>query len=211
MPTCPLCSTRPAKRYCPAKAESICAVCCGEKREVEIYCPAGCPYLKASREYEAEKRIPDPALVARSNDFTEEWLYRFTPVLDVISREVIAERHESLWLVDNDLIEVFKALTATMKTLSSGIYYESLPDGPIRQSLFRRLKSALDELMAPKEAVDEEALKVKDAIDVLDFLTLTAEMNSNTRPKSRQFLDWLELMIPASSMPQESRGGIIIP
>jgi len=45
-----------------------------------------------------------------------------------LTRSVAEERLDSPWLVDNDVIEVYKALSATMKTLSSGIYYESLPE-----------------------------------------------------------------------------------
>src|SRR5271154_4725743 len=55
---CPLCELRKPKRYCPAKAEMICAVCCGEKREVIIDCPSDCSYLIASRRWEREHRKP---------------------------------------------------------------------------------------------------------------------------------------------------------
>ena len=37
----------------------------------------------------------------------------------------------------------------------------------------------------------QETLKVSEAVDLLDFLMLTANANSNARPKSRQYLDWL--------------------
>jgi len=55
---CPLCELRKPKRYCPAKAEMICADCCGEKREVTIDCPSDCSYLIASRRWEREHRKP---------------------------------------------------------------------------------------------------------------------------------------------------------
>ena len=41
---CELCDKRKPKRYCPAKRTSICPVCCGEKRGVEINCPLDCQY-----------------------------------------------------------------------------------------------------------------------------------------------------------------------
>ena len=40
--SCPICEKRPAKRFCPAKGEKICAICCGEGREVTIDCPMDC-------------------------------------------------------------------------------------------------------------------------------------------------------------------------
>ena len=55
---CPLCEKRKAKRYCPAKGEMICAICCGEKREVSIDCSSDCPYLIAAHRWEREHRKP---------------------------------------------------------------------------------------------------------------------------------------------------------
>src|SRR5499426_1227479 len=149
MTMCPLCSTRPGKRYCPAKDTQICAVCCGTKREIEIDCPSSCSYLKASRSYEAEKPAVDPELIAKIRKYDDNFVQRFQYVLESVNRSVIEERLASPWLVDKDVIEVYKALGATMRTLSSGIYYETLPEGHVRLALFRRLKEAFDELMKP--------------------------------------------------------------
>jgi len=215
MASCPLCSGRAGKRYCPAKGVQICAVCCGTEREVEIDCPSSCTHLKASRSYEAEKQVPDPQLAAQLYKYDEKFLGEFSPILDAISRSVIEERLQSPWLVDRDVIEVYKALHATMKTLASGIYYESLPGGPLRISLFRRLKAVLDELMKPGAVSDRGVrsdrgvLKVSEALDVLNFLTFTAQMNSSVRPKARRYLDWLANLsgIPAT----EHSSGLILP
>src|SRR5262249_2962248 len=179
MAVCPLCSSRSAKRYCPAKDTQICAICCGTKREIEIDCPSNCSYLRTGRGYEAEKGAPDPELMAKVRHFDEDFLLRFTPVLNMIGHEVVAERAESSWLVDSDLVEVLKALTATMKTLSSGIYYESIPDGSIRQSLFRRLKRVIDHAMAPEQELLERSLRASEAIEVLEFLTVSLQAKSS--------------------------------
>jgi len=210
MAVCPLCSQRPAKRFCPAKAEKICPTCCGTKREIEIDCPSHCTYLRSGRDYEAEKRTPDPELASRAHHFQNDVLYRLTSVLDAISREVVVARRQLEWMVDTDVINVYKALTATMKTLASGIYYESIPELPVQQALFRHLKALLDQLMQPQN-VEERALKVSEAIEALEFLTLTAQMNSSIRPKSRRYLDWLS-EVAADRMPaHESPSGLILP
>ena len=210
MARCPLCSERTGKRYCPAKGAQICSQCCGEKREIEIDCPGSCPYLQAGGSYEAEKRVPDPELAAKIRKYDDDFLYRFAPILNAISRSVLEERQESPWLVDNDVREVYQSLSATMKTLSSGIYYESLPDGPVRISLFRRLKTLLDELMQPNPNVDEHSLKVSEAIEVLDFMEFAVQMNSSLRPKSRRYLDWL-VAITQQRAPGSQPSGLIIP
>ncbi|MGB0035791.1 MAG: hypothetical protein WBP79_09985, partial [Candidatus Acidiferrales bacterium] len=55
---CPICEKRPPKRFCPAKGEKICPVCCGREREVTIDCPPDCSYLISAHRYEAEHRKP---------------------------------------------------------------------------------------------------------------------------------------------------------
>src|SRR5688500_8016174 len=49
MAACPVCGGGKAKRQCPALDQAICPTCCGTKRLVEIRCPPGCGWLKASR------------------------------------------------------------------------------------------------------------------------------------------------------------------
>jgi hypothetical protein len=177
---------------------------------VEIDCPSSCPHLIAGRSYEAEKRIPDPELAQKVEKYSNDFVYRYAPMLDAISRSVVEERLQSPWLVDNDVAEVYKSLAATMRTLSSGIYYETLPDGPVRISLFRRLKAQVDELMKPSADADKRSLKVSEAVDVLDFLTFAVQANSSVRPKSRRYLDWLVQMSGLSPATEQS-SGLILP
>ncbi len=209
MANCPLCSSRAGKRYCPAIAEQICAVCCGTKREIEIDCPSFCSYLKASRSYELDKPLPDPEVTAKVHQYDMRFFEQYHQVLDSLTNGIIEEHLSSRSLVDNDVLEVFNCLKTTMKTLSSGIYYESLPEGPARLSLFRRLKAVLDELMQPSPEVGRNMLKASEAIDVLDFLTVVALGHSSTRPKSRRYLDWLTEKFADRRQTQPS--GIILP
>ncbi|HVQ65256.1 MAG TPA: hypothetical protein VMT78_12015, partial [Terriglobia bacterium] len=73
--------------------------------------------------------------MARARSFKEEFLAEYGPILNVLGKAIAEERLVSPWLVDRDVEEVYGALSATMKTLSSGIYYETLPEGPVRISL----------------------------------------------------------------------------
>src|SRR5712671_6159419 len=171
MARCPLCSERPAKRFCPAKETRICPVCCGSKREVEIDCPSSCYHLMAGRAYEGDQRAPEPQLASVVQAFDKSFIYRHAPVLNAVCLGVLEERALTPWMVDSDVIEVFKNLTATMKTLSSGIYYETLPEGAVRVSLFRRLKDLFDGFVQPQPSNLEQSLKVSDAVDILNFLT----------------------------------------
>lgn len=203
MARCPLCMERPAKRFCPAKQTMICAVCCGTKREVEIDCPASCVYLQAGRSYESERKVPDPELVNRARSFRHDFLKEYGPILNVLGKAVAEERLLAPWLVDRDVEDVYKALEATMRTLSSGIYYETLPEGAVRLSLFRKLKTILDHLMAPTDS-PERMLRISEVLDLLNFLQLSLAANSSGRPRSRQYLDWLSEASGLAAPPTES-------
>jgi hypothetical protein len=209
MATCPLCSERAGKRYCPAKGTQICAVCCGTKREIEIDCPTSCTYLKSSWSYEAEKPTIDAEVLMKIRRYDNSFIERHNHVLSAVSAAVAEAWVESPWLVDIDVIEVYKALAATMRTLSSGIYYETLPEGTVRIALFRRLKDVFDEQMKPNPANDHPTLRASEAVDVLHFLTYVAQMNSSVRPRSRRYLDWI---CETFDLPQPRQSsGLIIP
>jgi hypothetical protein len=83
-----------------------------------------------------------------------------------------------------------------------------LPESVVQVSLFHRLKQLLDEFMQPQPQGLEQSMKVSDAIDVLTFLTYVATVNSNSRPRSRQYLDLLNSMADQSA--QEKRAGNLI-
>ena len=208
MARCPLCAERSAKRFCPAKGEEICPVCCGTHREVTIDCPTSCVHLKAGQSYESERKPIDHALLTRVQGFGTPFVQQYGHILAAVGQAVTEERRTSNWLVDADVAEVYKALGATLKTLASGIYYESLPDGAIRQSLFRRLKSMLDSLMESSDS--RKALRISEVLSILDFLALTVALNSSGRPKSRQYLDWIAAASGAAS-PATEPSRLIIP
>lgn len=186
---CPLCGKRPARRSCPAKATLICSVCCGTKREVEIDCPSHCVYLAGGRTWEAgRKNVLSSSSHSR---FSPQFLERHGAVINSLAKVIVRERHKAPTLVDRDVNSVIEALATTLRTLESGLYYETRPAGSLAAtSLFQQMKEALDEWMHPRSG--ESVLRVSDAKAVLEFLLSTLETHGSDRPKSRRYLDWLE-------------------
>jgi hypothetical protein len=162
----------------------------------------------AGRVYESDRRNADPQLGSAVQKFDKNFTYRHTPVLNSVCLAICDERITSPWLLDTDVIAVLKDLAKTMTTLSAGIYYESLPESVVQVSLFHRLKQLFDGFMQPQAQSLEPSLKVSDAIDVLTFLEYFATVNSNSRPRSRQYLDLLNTMAEQSA--QENRAATII-
>ena len=208
MAKCPLCSRRVAKRHCPAKATKICSVCCGTKREVEIDCPSDCTHLQKGRFYEASRQVQQRS-VTPPREFSPQFLRKHATAITVIAVAVLEERAQIPAMVDQEARDAFEALKATMKTLSAGIYYETLPEGSSASiALFRRVQSALEHLMQPQGPA-HDALRVSDVPELLDFMIATAQTHSSGRPRSRQYLDWLAVMVPVPERDAPSR--LIVP
>jgi hypothetical protein len=141
--------------------------------------------------------------------YDQSFIERFNHVLNGVNETVVEYRASSPWLVDQDVIEVYKTLAATMKTLASGIYYETLPDGSVRLGLFRALKTLFEQLMQPDIASEHPILKASEAVEVLEFLGFAAGVNTSVRPRSRRYLDWISETFGYAQPDQSSR--LILP
>jgi hypothetical protein len=189
---CLLCESRKGKRFCPAKAGQICAVCCGTKREVEIDCPSDCVYLHAGREYESSKLARTAPPLRRTERLWEPSFLRSSYSLMMrMSQIIMAVRHNSPELADSDVQATFDSLLQTFNTLEKGIYYDFAPERVIQKELYLALKQLLE---GPTESrlVAEPRPTTSQILDALQFLKeLSAEITL-PRLKSRAFLDHLE-------------------
>ena len=212
--TCPLCQTRKAKRFCPAKQAHICPVCCGQKREVEIDCPADCVYLHSGREYERSRR----ARLGEGGPLTQRlWERSFQAkhmeLLTGLWTTIHESRSRSPDLVDRDVREVLDRLGRTYRTLEGGIYYDHVPDTLTQKALYGSLKSLLDK----REKPEDPSASTPKTGDVLDCLQMTLEManlSDSSRPRSREFLDRLATMVSQSTKertPPEDSPKIVLP
>ena len=145
---CPLCDERKARRDCPALSQTICSVCCGTKRLVEIRCPPSCPYLSSAQQHPA-------AVVQRRR---ERDMGFFLPLVTDLSEaqyrlllyfQAIAARHAIgaiPALLDQDVAEASNALAGTLETAGKGIIYEHQAASIPAQRLVAALREGLTEL-----------------------------------------------------------------
>jgi hypothetical protein len=146
--TCPLCSSRKAKRACPGVHRDICTVCCGTKRLTEIACPPDCPYL-------ATARVHPPAVVQRQQERDMEFLlprigdlsetqYRLLLYVQAIvlqqARSIVPSPH------DSDVAEAVATVAATLETASKGIIYQHQAQSLPAQRLVTDITRAIGEL-----------------------------------------------------------------
>jgi hypothetical protein len=217
--SCPICEKRKAERFCPAKGEKICAVCCGKEREVSIDCPPDCSYLVAAHRYEDEHQRSLPA---------------GTPLLDVkVSQDVIYAHQNVLSGIaftaakfsaahpataDPDVLAALQALAETYQTLGSGIYYEKPPEAILPRELYSALAAFLNEA---KQIASEgagsnafaSAAPVKDSevFSLLVFLYRMGLLRTNGRPRARRYVEFLRSQFPAAPELKRQESRIIVP
>ena len=211
--TCPICGKRKATRYCPAKGEQICPVCCGTEREVTISCPADCPYLIAAHRYEEEHQRAIPA----DASFTEERLpqdilHSQQQLMTLLAFRIVKFANAQPTTTDPDVLAAIAALAGTYRTLQSGLLYEKVPEIPVQRDLYLTLTKFLDEIR--KEAAgkgNSSAVKDLSVFHVAVFLYRMGTLRSNSRPRSRRFIEFLRGQFPQAEQPQREESRIIIP
>ncbi len=211
--SCPICEKRRAERFCPARAEKICAVCCGKEREVTIDCPSDCTYLLSAHRYESEHPRDIPA---------------DTPLLDETIPQEVLHTHQQLMAalafsiakfcaaqpaaVDNDILAAIEALAQTYKTLSSGLIYEKPPQAPLPGELYASLTTFLDEIKKQQaERGASASFKDIEIFYLLVFLYRMGLLRTNGRPRSRLFMEFLRGQFPEAPELKKEESRIIVP
>jgi hypothetical protein len=211
--SCPICERRKVARFCPAKGEKICAVCCGTEREVTIDCPADCPHLIAAHRYENDHQRTLPA---------------DTPLLDEKIPQDIVHTHQQLMAAlafsiakfcavqptaaDTDVLTALQALAQTYKTLSSGILYEKPPDEPLPRELYAALTAFLAEIKKQQaERASSASFKDLEIFYLLVFLYRMGLLRTNGRPRSRRFIEFLRSQFPQVPELKREESRIIVP
>jgi hypothetical protein len=211
---CPICQKRRRERFCPAKGEKICSVCCGREREVSLDCPPDCAYLITAHRWEEEHRtpltesempFPDVAISADVIDGQR-------PLLSSLVGALLAAADEHRDLADPDVLAALAALAETYRTLGAGLYYEKPPVAPFAQMLYGALLKFLEEWKQPERRAGAPAPKDTDVFKLLVFLARVGRSRSNGKPKTRGYMQFLREQFPqAAAAPQRETSRIIIP
>lgn len=146
--TCPLCRKRPAKRFCPARNEEICAVCCATKRLVEIACPEDCRYLESAQRHPAAavKRQIDldiAVLMSSIGRLSEPQLQLFF----VMQSMVLSYQPEGFArLTDSDVATASGALATSLEAAGKGLIFEEATSSVPAEGLRRMLMPIIEEV-----------------------------------------------------------------
>ncbi len=120
---CVICRRRKGKRRCPAKNALICAQCCGEKRVVEIDCPADCLYLSEGQRYQVQQKYA--RLFRDWDEYQKQDVVRLSQDFGDVFRAMesyFAQNRRSLGS-DQKLLEALEVIEKSLQTESKGIIY----------------------------------------------------------------------------------------
>ncbi len=211
--TCPICSKRKVKRFCPARGEKICAVCCGTEREGSIDCPSDCPHLVASRVYDEGRRQVDWSKVPFADArIPLEFAQSHGMLLMALISSIGEYARDHRQVVDTDAIAALQALAETYRTLSSGLYYEKPPDYIYRRELYQELKAALEEFKeAETQRLGLATTRDSEIRDALTFLTQLGATRENGRPKGRAFLDLIRTQLGSEASGKPASNIVLLP
>lgn len=212
--SCPICERRKPARYCPARGETICTICCGTEREVTLDCPHDCIYLLRAREQEEEHRSPVPPaeMPFVGVELPTGILDLNRPLLAGMATTILAFAAEAPRTSDPDVAASLGAVAETYRTLTSGLYYEKPPEGGPSRELYGRLREAVEQLK--KDQLSRAALPVvkeRDVLYITVFLARVLRVRSNGRPRCRAFLDFLRAQFPVAAPAESEAPRIIFP
>jgi hypothetical protein len=210
---CPICQKRKPQRFCPAKEEEICSVCCGTEREVTIDCPSDCTYLIASRSYGLDRRKFDWSKLPFADvKIPHSFAHEHVTLLNALTYTICAFARDNAYTVDADLLAALQALAQSYRTLSSGLYYENPPDHRLQRELYEKLKAGIEDYkMAQAQNPNVPAVREGDIRDALIFFSQLGATYSNGRPKGRPYLDMLRSQFKPEEFAKPASNIVLLP
>jgi hypothetical protein len=210
---CPICEKRKPARFCPAKGEKICSVCCGTEREVTIDCPSDCSYLLSAHRYEDEHQRSLPADTPLLDEkIPQDIVYTHQQLMAALAFSIAKFCAVQPATVDADVLAAIESLAHTYKTLSSGIIYEKPPDAPLPRELYATLIAFISEVKNQQaERAASAALKDLDLFYLWVFLYRMGLLRTNGRPRSRRFIEFLRGQFSQAPELKREESRIIVP
>jgi len=209
---CNLCNQRKGKRFCPAKNETICAQCCGEKRVLEIDCPESCEFLKIGRSREAS--LESARHFRPSDPLQQEKLSRivteFESVIADLQTLIALERRSNRQLTDADVAEALDCVLKTLRTEDRGVIYETTSGNLRAEGLRRQFSALIQSCRYPKEP-EQRRIQLRDAIDCLELLRRVVASHIEAGSSTLSFVDFLVRHLPRDSRLGPVEPSIIIP
>jgi hypothetical protein len=197
--SCPICETRKERRFCPAVHGRICAVCCGEQREVTLDCPGDCPYLQQARQREKRdiNEVPQEDLFPQV-EVRERFLFEREPLIVGLTYGLVKAARADRRIADRDAIAAVTALARSYQTLvNSGLVVGDATPNVAQQAITAELEKMVAEYrQVEQQHLGAATLKNSEVLEALVFVARMGQAQTSGRPLSRAFLDFLFARFP---------------
>ena len=202
---CKLCGKRRAKRRCPAVNGDICAICCGEQREVTLSCPLECGFLCEAHKHEKTIAVSAREISNPQVEISEDFVRSHEELLLFCVYSLVQAALRTSNAVDTDVLDSIRALIQTHRTAESGLIYETKPANMVAASLQQKFSDSL-KLYGDEQHKQNEfsARPDADVFKMLVFLHRIGQQNQNGRPKGRMFIDMLRGMTPETRVDERA-------
>ncbi len=208
---CLLCDKRKPKRYCPAKRTSICTVCCGEKRGVEINCPLDCQYYVEGLKQHQQKMMQQRIKKEGAGSYVRKAeLYKHNPELFAhLEKGFVAIFRADKHLTNKDLVTGLDLAMKTIETEKKGLLYQHQSGNTYADEISNHTLSIISEykdnseMGANRISLDCGIKVVKEFLDEATFY-----MENDINPKS--YLIHLMRYHPEEEAPAQAETKLII-
>ena len=190
MAKCTICDSRPAKRYCTARGEDICSLCCATEREVTINCPFECSYLRESR-FHDKRLLDESGMPHRDVRVDNEFMKKAELVLMLMAAFFNRALTPVPNATDADAREALEALIASYR---SGV--ETVPEGPVAAGIVERFRTPMASFVSELKERDAGPFADTAFLGVLVFMARVAYGYNNGRPNCRAYVHYLRENFP---------------
>jgi hypothetical protein len=202
---CKLCHKRRAKRSCPAVHGAICALCCGEQREITLFCPLECQFLREAHKHEKTLIVSVEQISNPDVEVSEEFIRSREELLLFSVYSLVQAGLRTPHAVDTDVLEALAALIQTRRTEDSGLIYQTVAENTVAATIQRRFADSLKSYEQEREQTGSlPAHRDSDIFKILVFLHRIGQQNLNGRPKGRMFIDMLRSMTPDTGVDERA-------
>jgi hypothetical protein len=210
--SCPLCTVRRPRRFCPGLGKDICALCCGAEREVTVDCPLDCEYLREARKHEKLAPLDAERLPNRDIRVSDDFLKAHEQLAAFLGQAVVNAAFGTPGAADLDVREAMESLVRTYRTLESGVVYETRPAGPLAAAIFDAAQAAVPEFRRlEQEQFGMSRTRDADVLGIWVFLQRLGLANDNGRRRGRTFLDLLREFYGGGTTPPRPMSSLILP
>jgi len=184
---CISCGNRKAKRYCPALRASICPVCCGEKRGVEINCPLDCMYYVEGQKHQQLKVMHQRIRKEGAVSYVRRAeLYNRNPEVFARIEKIFADAFRSdRRLRNEDTVSALELVKSTLDTEKKGLIYQHQSENSFANELSTGILIALTDFKDSPD-IREDRVTIDFALSVVEEFLKEARffMENDSNPQS---------------------------